>query len=127
MLLEPALLKGVGAEQGSVVEHLEGAADVWYRANIDPFADEPLSQRLEIALQGIDAQVTFRVLGQGATLSRPGVTQLLFAERIQPLRATVPQGWQVAGCSLAALIILEIKQVGGRTGWQRRLARVMPT
>ena len=126
LLFEPALLEGLGTEQGGIVEHLEGTVDAGHRTDVDPLVHQSLGQAVGVALQGIDAQVTFGVLRQGAALGRPGVTQLLLAEGIEPLGATIPQGGQITGRGLAALVAFEIEQIGGRAGRQRQVVELMP-
>ena len=114
LLLEAAIGKGLGTEQGGVRGHLQGSLHSVDEHCGDMLFGQHGLQLVPGALEGVDPQVTLGHPGQGGTLGRPGVAQLLAAEFFQPGRAAVHQHRVLLGLGQAAAERLLVEAIQGR-------------
>ncbi len=126
LLLEPAVSKGVGAKQGGIRGHFQGALDPFHRYSGDLLFGQRRLQLVTGALEGVDPQVTLGHGGQGGTLGRPGIAQLLAAELFQPGRAAIHQYRVFLGFGQAATKRLFIEAIQGRVVGLSYLVESMP-
>ncbi|MNO91712.1 hypothetical protein D3C76_832640 [compost metagenome] len=114
LLLEAAIGKGLGAEQGGVRGDLQGSLHTVNRNGGDMLFGQNGLQLFPGALEGVDPQVALGHPGQGGTLGRPGLSQLLAAQLLQPARATIHQHRVLFGLGQTATECLFIEAIQGR-------------
>ena len=114
LLFEATIGKGLGTEQGGVGGDLQGSLHTFNRNCGDMLFGQNGLQLITGALEGVDPKVALGHPGQGSTLGRPGFTQLLATQFLQPARATIHQYRVLLRLGQTAAECLFIEAIQGR-------------